>query len=201
MVNSNPSTNPSQASRTGLCYLMSPQIKGKEVAGSSVTDGNRIYHWHMKFEKPAFPYYNGKLNASAQVDISAIRFTMDNSTCQEVVANLLGSGTIVDEITLVNLKNTGSGSTALPAFKIILKKVKIVHVKTDVTHDITGAETHGMGVLVSPHDQTQPPHHVPAVIFDCVADQYEWTYIPYDTSGKAQGNVAYGFDTTKNIAI
>lgn len=201
MANPNPSTNRSQASRTGLSYLMSPQIKGTEVAGSAVTDGNRVYHWHMGFAKPAFPDYNGHLNASAQVDAFALRITMDNSTCQEVVANLLGSGTIVDEMTVINLKNTGSGSTALPAFKITLRKAKIVHIKTDTTHDITGADTHGIGVLVSPHDQTQPPHHVPAVVFDCVADQYEWTYIPYDMSGKAQGNVAYGFDMTKNIAI
>ncbi|UNM05899.1 MAG: hypothetical protein H6925_05235 [Holosporaceae bacterium] len=110
----------------------------------------------MGFAKPAFPDYNGHLNASAQVDAFALRITMDNSTCQEVVANLLGSGTIVDEMTVINLKNTGSGSTALPAFKITLRKAKIVHIKTDTTHDITGLIPTASAFLY-PHDQTQPP--------------------------------------------
>lgn len=198
LTNTNPRSN--QVASTGLCYLMCDEIPGDENVSDTVQSGHEVYGFHMDIRKPVIPSYNGHLNASARVMFGQLVIIMDHRYTEKFSEYCFGSK-IFKKITLLNLKNTGVGSTGKSAFRVELTNVKIVETTSNVDHLVTVKDGQSVSALKDPnHEVTTPDHVVKAFKMAIVGDVYTWTYFPYDETGAAQGNVAAAFDVHKNTA-
>jgi hypothetical protein len=194
--NTQPRSN--QVASTGLCYLMCDEVPGDETVSDTVTNGHEVYYYAMDIRKPVIPGYNGHLNASARVLFGALTIVMDHRYT-ELFSQKCFSGDIFKKITLLNLKNVGSGSTGKSAFRIELTNVKIVEVTANVDHLVTVNEGEKISSLKDPNlNLSTPDHVVKAFKMDIVGDVYTWTYFPYDEKGAAQGNVVAAFNVHTN---
>lgn len=194
--NTQPRSN--QVASTGLCYLMCDEIPGDETVSDTVTTGHEVYYYAMDICKPVIPGYNGHLNASARVLFGGLTIIMDHRYT-ELFSQRCYAGDIFKKITLLNLKNVGSGSTGKSAFRIELTNVKIVEVTANVDHLVTVNEGEKISSLKDPNlNLSTPDHVVKAFKMDIVGDVYTWTYFPYDEKGAAQGNVVAAFNVHTN---
>jgi hypothetical protein len=196
LANTQPRSN--QVASTGLCYLMCAEIPGDETVSDTIQTGHEVYYYAMDIRKPVIPSYNGHLNASARVLFGALTIIMDHRYT-EPFSQFCFAGKIFDKITLLNLKNTGVGSTGKSAFRLELTNAKIVEVTANVDHLVTINEGEKVSALKDPKiNLSTPDHVVKAFKMDIVGDVYTWTYFPYDETGAAQGNVAAAFNVHTN---
>ncbi|MFN7662503.1 MAG: hypothetical protein ACK5PQ_02130 [Alphaproteobacteria bacterium] len=194
----NTQTRSNQVASTGLCYLMCAEIPGDETVSDTIQKGHEVYYYAMDIRKPVIPSYNGHLNASARVLFGSLTIIMDHRYT-EPFSQFCFSGKIFDKITLLNLKNTGAGSTGKPSFRLEIANAKIVEVTANVDHLVTLQEGSKVSSLRDPNiDLSTPDHVVKAFKMDIVGDIYTWTYFAYDEKGAAQGNVAAAFNVHTN---
>lgn len=195
LENTQPRSN--QVASTGLCYLMCDEVPGDETAGDA-TNAHEVYYYAMDIRKPVIPSYNGNLNASARVLFGALRIIMDHRYT-EAFSQYCFAGSVIKKLTLLNLKNIGSGNTAKSSFKIEITNVKIVEVMANVNHLVTMKDKERIASLKDPSiDLSTPDHIVKAFQMDVVGDVYTWTYFPYDDTGTPKGNVPAAFDVHIN---
>jgi len=196
LTNTQPRSN--QVASTGLCYLMCDEIPGDETVSDTVKTGHEVYSFAMDIRKPVIPSYNGHLNASARVMFSQLTIVMDHRYT-ELFSEFCYGGKIFKKITLINLKNTGVGSTGKNAFRLEITNPKIVEVTANVDHLVTINDGDGVASMKDPNiNLSTPDHVVKAFKMDIVGDVYTWTYFPFDETGAAQGNVAAAFDVHTN---
>ena len=198
MALGNTQSRSNQVASTGLCYLMCKEIPGDEHVSKSVENGHEVYAFDMDIRKPVIPSYNGNLNASARVLFGSLTIIMDHRYTEPFSQSCF-SGKIFDKITLVNLKNTGMGSTGQPSFRLEVSNAKIVEVTANIDHLVTIQEGDKISSLKDPNiNLSTPDHVVKAFKMSIVGDVYTWTYFPYDETGAAKGNVAAAFNVHTN---
>lgn len=194
----NTQSRSNQVASTGLCYLMCAEVPGDENIGPKVTNGHEVYYYAMDIRKPVIPSYNGNLNASARVLVGELTIIMDHRFT-ELFSYKIERGTFFQKITIINLKNTGAGSTGLPSFSIEVSNAKIVEITSNVEHLLTARETDKISSLRDPNiNLSTPDHIVKACKITMVGSYYTWLYYPYDEMGAAKGNVSAGFNVDTN---
>lgn len=201
------------AARTGLSYLVCPEIPGDENTDNGIiAAGHRAFKYYCSMNKPVYPAYNGHLNSSAQVTISDFRILI-NQDHAELFKNFCATGKVFEKMTVYVLSSFGTGDNlAQPKLSFELDQARIASATANVPftqYDFTGPGPQtsnliqGDGRLDPRAYSSKDLRHFKAsqlylLEVGIVYDQATVIYYPVGTDGTKEGQLATTFVISSN---
>ncbi|MEI8320569.1 MAG: hypothetical protein WCG05_00965 [Alphaproteobacteria bacterium] len=201
-------------SKTGLAYLVCPDLPGDETLGdgSVISTAIRVFKSEFGMKKSVFPAYNGHLNSSSQVTVSDFRMLINQNTA-ETFKNFCGQGKVFDSVKFIVLTSYGAPSSmAQSKLTIELNQARIATATANVPY--TQYDFAGPGPVTS--DLIQGGGSIDARSYSgdalknfkstdlflmevgFVFDKANFIYSPVGTDGTQEGQLATTFQVSTN---